>query len=161
MEGLLCLYLLFKSRRKCMPFPVLNSFSYLHAWQQNLLTLHYILHSPHVFMQILWYLFIQVVVMICRYINQWSWDCLTTLKFPPWQPSIARISEFYKESLVMGIFFKPSRIDGFLERTGNDRSSALVVGSLLLFKSILRIMGIYPKPRSLNFCELLWLWVLN
>lgn len=67
----------------------------------------------------------------------------------------------YKESLVMVIFLKPSRIEGFLERTGIDRSGSLVVGSLLLFKSIERIMGIYQKPRSLNFRELLWWWVLR
>jgi hypothetical protein len=85
-------------------------------------------------------------------INQWSWDCFTTLNFPPWQPSIAHgyLNFMKNHRSITGNFFKAFKNWRFsLERTGDDHSSALVVGSLLLFKSIVRIMGIYPKNPGL------------
>ncbi len=89
--------------------------------------------------------------MMCRYINGHE-IALELWNFPPWQPSIARISEFTKNHWSRLYFQSLQELDGFLERTGNDRSSALVVvGSLLLFKTI-ENYGYLPKTRSSIFC---------
>jgi hypothetical protein len=118
----------------------------------------YILHSTfsqciyarffYIFLYSLWWWYANTS-MVMRF-------CFRTLKFPPWQPSIARISEFINNHWSRVFSSSLQQLTVFLKEPANDRSRSSFSG--WFFASFQKHWELWVSTKTpglwifMNFC---------